>query len=1179
MKARTMSQSNPNEILIAALGASAGGLEALEKFFNHMPADAGIGFIVVQHLAPDHPSALVQLLSRHTKMKVEQAKDSTEVVPNRIYIIPPNATLTIKNNHLQVTSPDQARGHRTPIDALFRSLAEDQGENAVCIMLSGTGTDGTLGLAAIKEYGGMAMAQSLETAKYDAILRSAIGTGLVDHILPVEEMPAKLLEYASHLNLTNGKADGLREQIVAHINRIHFLLRRRAGHDFSQYKQSTITRRVQRRMKALQIESIEQYLQTLESQPDEVDRLFKDLLIGVTQFFRDPEAFEALAREVIPKLFEGKAAGAQVRACVVGCATGEEAYTLAILLSEHAATLQDPPAIKIFATDIDERGLEMARRGRYPESIAEHVSEERLQRFFAKQDGAYRVNRELRELCLFTNHSFIKDPPFSRLNLISCRNVMIYLASDLQRKIIPLFHYALRADGYLFLGPSESASSHPAMFRTIDKKHRIYQRREGQAHGTPIFPLANGKGFKQTNRNQPIAQDEKLRQFERIILQKYRPACVVVQENGDVEYFSGQTGRYLEPAIGSPSSNVINMAREGLRIPLRTALHQAVTTRERVVQKQVSIQTDGRENYIDLTVEPMPQFQAANLFMIVFEDAVTLAQQTVHPPHVSADGSEETIRHLEGELRAAQEYAQSAFEELETSNEELQSANEEYQSTNEELETSKEELQSFNEELETVNGELNRKVTELDHINGDLQNLLNSTQIATIFLDRELRIRSFTPAAGSVFRLIPGDMGRPLTDLAAQLANLDLLTEAQAVLKDLVPRTRHLTGPTGKHFQMQVLPYRSVRDVIDGVVITFTDVTQLTQAEQVSRDAQIYAQNIVETIREPLLILDADLRIKSANRSFYTSFQVRADSTLNQLVYDLGNKQWDIPELRRLLNEVLPQEKSLEDYEVEHEFPNLGKRTMLLNAREVSQQNAGARLILLAIEDITERKSREFSRTKEELQSLSEKLMKTQEDQLRRIARDLHDDLAQQLSIMEMDLQSLRNAPPADSQEVARRLEPIIHRMGALSNEVSALSHQLHPTVLEDLGLEMALRNLVEEFERVHHLTVHLSTDLDQPIPPPVATALYRIAQEALRNITKHAPGSQITILASQTPDTMRLLVEDTGPGFDVKAMRRKGGLGIVSMRERARQIGGVVEIRSRPGAGTQITVIVPLHE
>ncbi|MGH9628742.1 MAG: chemotaxis protein CheB, partial [Bryobacteraceae bacterium] len=941
-----------DDFLITALGASAGGLEALEKFFRHMPADSGIAFVVVQHLAPDRPTALPEILARFTKMPVEQVQDNAKASPNRVSIIPPNATLTIKNGVLRVSTPVENRGFRTPIDSLFSSLAEDRGENAVCIMLSGTGTDGTLGLRAIKEHGGMAMAQALETAKYDAILRSAIGTGLVDHVLPVEEMPAKLLEYATHLGPLNGKPNHIGEQIGTQLGKIHDLIKRRAGHDFSQYKESTIIRRMERRMKAGQIRGVEQYVELLEEKPEEVDRLLKDLLIGVTQFFRDPEEFEALGREVIPKLFEGKGEQDSVRACIVGCASGEEAYSIAILLCELASTLSSVPKVQIFATDIDERGLEIARKGRYPASVAEHVSPERLERFFIKEDGTYQIKRELREMCIFSNHSIIKDPPFSRLDLISCRNVMIYLEVDLQRKVFPLFHYALRPGGYLFLGPSESATSHRELFRTADKKHRIFQRKDTLPRPQVTFSLAELSRPSEIGGRKQSGQipDEQnlLRQLERLVLQKYRPACITVRENGDAVYFSGRTGRYLEQPTGALEANVVNMAREGLRIPLRTALHKAVSTRERAMQKHIPVQANGGVSHIDLSVEPILEFPSVNLYMIVFEDAPSAHAREHGQFPIPDANSEEIIRHLESELRSSQEQAQAMYEELESSNEELKSANEEYQSTNEELETSKEEIQSFNEELETVNTELNRKVAELDHLNSDLQNLLNSTQIATIFLGADLRIKNFTPAGGSVFRLIAGDIGRPITDLAAQLSGVDLVTDINEVLRTLTARERQLAGAPGQHYQMRILPYRTVHNVIDGVVLTFTDVSTLKEAEE-------FAQDIVDTVREPLLVLDGDQRVKAASKSFYETFRVSAEETLKKRIYALGDGQWSIPELQQLLVEVLPANKAVEDFRVRHAFPGIGDRTMLLNGRRIEQQDGKEPLILLAIEDITER--------------------------------------------------------------------------------------------------------------------------------------------------------------------------------------------------------------------------------
>ncbi len=858
-----MSESNgsPEECLIVAIGASAGGLEAFEGFFKHMPADSGLAFAIVQHLAPDVKSALPELLTKYARMPVEQVRDSTKVLPNRVYVIAPNSTLTVKDGVFRVKVPSEPAGHRTPIDSLFRSVAEDRGENAVCIMLSGNGTDGTLGLRAIKEHGGMAMAQTLESAKYDAILRSAIATGLVDHVLPVEEMPAKLLEYASHLrSLNGGTPNSIQEQLGTHMATIHRLLQSSAGHDFSEYKENTIARRLERRMKISQIETVEQYVAVLERQPQEVNQLFKDLLIGVTQFFRDPEAFDALHREVIPKLFEGKDADTTVRVCVIGCSSGEEAYSIGMLLCEYVSTLHNRPKIKIFATDIDERGLETARKGGYPESVAEQVGPARLQRFFTRRDSGYQVKRELREMCIFSSHSFVKDPPFSRLDLISCRNVMIYLGLDLQQKIIPLFHYALRSGGYLFLGPAENATSHRELFQPVDKKNRIFLRKESLPRLAIRFPLSEISRPTPPGGRQPKTEDQKFaKQLERIILQRFGPACVTVRENGDAVYFSGRISRYLEQPAGSPETNVVHMAREGLGTFIRTALHKAVTSGERVVQKNVQIQTNGVAGYIDLTVEPLTAFNDASLFMIVFEEVVPASSPEHGPSSASRADAEETIRYLESELRSSQEHLQATTEELETSNEELRSANEEYQSTNEELETSKEELQSFNEELETVNSELNRKVAELDHSNSDLQNLLDSTHIATIFLDRDLHIKNFTPAIESVFRLISSDIGRPITDLAAQFAELNLVEDIKEVLGTLSPRELELTGVQGRHYLMRILPYRTIHHVIDGVVITFVDVTQLKEAEQRAEHARIYAENIVGTVREPLLILDHEL--------------------------------------------------------------------------------------------------------------------------------------------------------------------------------------------------------------------------------------------------------------------------------------------------------------------------------
>lgn len=1181
-------ETGSSRFVIAALGASAGGLEALENFFTHTPPDTGIGFIVVQHLAPDHTSALPELLARRTEMPVEQASDNAKVEPDHVYVIPPNATLTIEDGKLRVKPPEAPRGQRMPIDMLFRSLAEDREENAVSIMLSGTGSDGTIGLSAIKENGGMAMAQSIETAKYDTILRSAIATGLVDHILPVEEMPAKLIAYAAHISSLDG--DGLKKQIGEHMGQVFDLLRRGSGHDFSGYKQSTIGRRVQRRMQALQMETAGQYVEVLQRDPEEADRLFKECLVGVTQFFRDPEAFDALAREVIPKLFENKKSEDDVRACIVGCASGEEAYSIAILLCEHAATLRNPPRIQIFATDIDPRGLEVARRGSYPASIAEHVSPERLNRFFVLQEQFYQVKRELRELCIFSQHSFLKDPPFARQDLISCRNMMIYLGPELQARIVTLFHYALRRGGYLFLGPSEGIASHRELFQTVEKKFRIFQRKEVIARRPLQFSPAEVGRFRQTGVTPAPDRGERNvpKRLESVILQRYTPACAVIRENGEAVYFSGRISRYFDHPPGSPDNNVLNIAREGLRIPLRTALHRAVATHERVEERQISVQTNGSLTQVDLRVEPLAEFQN-NLYIVVL-DPVALPQRERQEKTETRDAdAAATIRFLESELRASEDHAQAMFEELEISNEELKSANEEYQSTNEELETSKEELQSFNEELQTVNAELSRRNSELENASSDLQNLLDSTQLATVFLDLNLRIKKFTPAAESVFRLIAGDIGRPISDLASALSSsshVDFENDMREVLKSLSSIVRQVTAAGERHFQMRIMPYRTMHNVIAGVVVTFTDVTPLAEAKKAADEAIAYAENIVNTVREPLLVLDAELRVRSASDSFYRMFEVTREETINRLVYELGNREWDIPELRRLLHELLPEEKSINDFEVTHDFASVGRKTMLLNARAIAH---GASLILLAIEDVTDRK-------------VSEAMLRSANSDLKQFAfaasHDLQEPLRMVISYTQLLAKEYQGKLGKDADtyigyaiEGALRIETLLKD---LRSYWAVNEEKLDEPVRVDCNaaLENALAILAMPIKEAGAIVTH------DPLPTvtaeelPLALLFQNLIGNALKYRGIGAP-PRVHISAQQQDHAWDFSVRDNGIGIEKEHLeqifapfkRLHGreipgtGIGLAICQKIVERYGGRIWAESEYGAGSTFHFALPAEK
>ncbi|HLA81032.1 MAG TPA: chemotaxis protein CheB, partial [Thermoleophilia bacterium] len=755
----------PRHFLTVGIGASAGGLEALQRFFASTPPDSGIAFVLVEHLDPHHETMMPELLARSTAMPVEQIKDGTPVEPNHVYIIPPNATLTIEAGILRVQKPQQPHGYRTPVDKFLRSLAQDQSNSAVAIILSGTGSDGSLGLVSVKENGGFTLVQEPETAKYDSMPRSAIATGHVDEVLPVEDLPGKLLQYSRYwTELVEGRGPQvIQAEATDHFARICALVRQRTGHDFTLYKKGTFTRRLGRRMQAIQINSVADYVERLELDPAEADRLFKDLLIRVTQFFRDPEAFERLDKLVLPKILASKGAGDQVRIWVPGCATGEEAYSVAILVSEQLRSLQSSPQVHIFATDIDEQALQVGRQGRYPEGIADQISRERLDNFFLKEDGAYRVTNSLRERCIFSTQNLIKDPPFSGLDLITCRNLLIYLEPELQKRILHIMHYALRPDGFLFLGTSENISAQPQFFLTVDKKYRLFQRKEAPwtPLPLPLFDYSRGAPMLPGGQLPVIGQQKSgLRQPDleeiagRLVMEHYAPPWVIINEKSDAVFFSSRIDKYLSPALGAANLNIINMARKGLRLDLRTAIHRVLRTGEPTVRRDVLVETAGGVVRVNLHVRPMAEVgEHSGLLVAVFDELGPVKS----PPQKAAAGShhdeEALIHQLEFELKSTKENLQATVEEMETSNEELKSSNEELlslneelQSSNEELQTSKEELQSVNEELQTVNGELRAKVDELDRTNSDLDNLFRSTQIATLFLDHDLRIKKFTPA-------------------------------------------------------------------------------------------------------------------------------------------------------------------------------------------------------------------------------------------------------------------------------------------------------------------------------------------------------------------------------------------------------------------------------------------------
>lgn len=829
---------------VVGIGASAGGIEALRRMFPHVAPDSGMAFVVVQHLDPERQSLLAEIIARTCSLAVAEIVHNTPVEPNHIYVLPPNASLTIRNGHLLLASPAMPRGQPNTIDQFFMSLAADQAENAVGVVLSGTGSDGTVGLRAIKESGGLTVAQA--NAEYDGMMRSAVASGLVDFVVPVEQIPGKVADYFGHIEhvgQVKGR-EGSEAETGAQLDQIYALLRLHTGHDFSGYKDRTFIRRVQRRMHVLQVETMADFVERLKKDPHEATLLFNDLLIGVTSFFRDPEAFAALETAVIPHLFEGKTPDDAVRVWVPGCATGEEAYSIAMLLRDAIPKTLPRLKLQVFATDIDEAALETARMGRYPVSIMKDVPAQCLERYFVREDGTYRVSSELREACLFSTHNLLRDPPFSRLDLISCRNLLIYLGGDLQDRIIPLFHYALNHNGFLFLGTSENVTRHTRLFMVVDKKHRLFRRRAHMERRVPEFPLtAPDSSRRHVPRppGRPAGAEPSLKSTaERKLLDQFSPPYVVVNADGDMLQASARTGKLLELPAGAPDTNIFSMARLGLRLELRAALHKVAVDGQRSARSRVVVGANGGRQKFEVCVEPL-RFENLpdKLYLVVFQEVGPVKPAPDLDATSGDDAGGATVRQLEAELRATRERLQTTNEELESSNEELksgneelQSINEELQSTNEELETSKEELQSINEELQTVNSELNARVEELSAANNDITNLLESTQIATVFLDRSLTVKSFTPAAKDVFRLVESDAGRPITHVRARIQCDTLQDDAVQVLRTLNTIERPVRSiENDTRYIMRIVPYRTAENVISGIVLTFTDISRIAAAE------------------------------------------------------------------------------------------------------------------------------------------------------------------------------------------------------------------------------------------------------------------------------------------------------------------------------------------------------------
>jgi two-component system CheB/CheR fusion protein len=1200
--AATVRAIEATEFPIVGIGASAGGLDAFQKFFDAMPQGSGMAFILIQHLDPTHQSMMAELLSSHTSMKVQNAADGMPIEHDCVYVIPPGVYLSIRNGELHLTHPQERHGARAPFDFFLRSLAQEQAERAICVVLSGTGADGSLGLKAIKEKGGLAIAQDPHEAIHDGMPRSAIMTGAVDLVLPVAKIPAAIAKNSQRFRAVHKRSNAGAVDEPSHaFSGIVALLCTKASLDFTLYKPGTLQRRIERRAAMAADGDLSRYLTVLNRDTHELDLLAKDLLINVTSFFRDPPAFEFLANTIIPELVRRHAPDQPLRIWIAGCSTGEETYSIAMLLREGVDAARRNIKLQIFASDVDPHAVAFAREGVYPASIEADVSPTRLDRFFTKEDRSYRIVPALRELVVFAVQNVLADPPFARLDLISCRNLLIYLRPEAQQRILLLFHFALREGGILFLGGSETAGGNDHYFEPISKTQRIYRHVGVVRPGEGDFPAPARTGLRAPVRTEApwtIPATTQLRDAaQQLLIETYAPASVVINYKCETLYYLGAIDRYLRVASGKPSRDLLAMAREGLRNKLRTAVHQAIGNRARAIQSGVRLKRNGASNAVTIAVHP---FESADpdLLLVSFLEEADRREEPAATTKQSGGASR--VADLERELDATRSDLQSTISELERANEEQKavseeamSISEEFQSTNEELVTSKEELQSLNEELTALNSQLQEALEQQRNTSNDLQNILHSSAIATLFLDSSLNIRFFTPAATSLFSVIGTDVGRPLADLTPLASDANLLSDARTVLATLVPIRREIQGQGAAWYIRSVLPYRTHDDRVEGVVITFTDLSERKAAEDRVEAARAYSDSIINTIRQPLLVLDSGLRIISGNNAFYRFFALTADQAVGRPFAAVSDQLATIAELPDFLDRVRTASNSISDCEIEAELPELGQRALLLSGRKIHDGLPGQTKILLAIDDITDRK-----RAAEALEAAKRRAEQANLGKSRFLAAASH-DLRQPLQTLSL-LQGLlaKKVKDPDALKLISRFEETLGAMSGMLNtllDINQLEAGIVRPVIATFPVKDLFQRLRTEFSyhtAAHGLRLHVVSS--NALVRSDLRLLEQMMRNLLSNAVKYTDRGKILLGCRRRGNMLRLEVWDTGRGIPegqisaifeefhqlnnpAREHNRGLGLGLAIVDRLAALLGHSIHVRSRPGKGSSFAVEVPL--
>jgi two-component system, chemotaxis family, CheB/CheR fusion protein len=1222
-------QLNPAKFPIVGVAASAGGLEAFTQLLEHLPVDTGMAFVLIQHLSPDHQSLLTEILARVTQMEVYEGENGLEVEPNQVYVIPPNVKMVLSGDGvLQLSPREKVSGKYMPGDAFFVSLAADRGNKSIAVVLSGGDGDGSLGLTAIKAAGGVTFAQCEGTAKFDSMPHTAVATGNVDFVLPPEQIAAELVKLSGNPMWTTPQpmivTNGLLAAPTA-LATIFSLLRSTTGVDFSNYKPKTLDRRIQRRMLLCKLENLADYATYLQAHPVEIKALYEEILIHVTSFFRDFEAFELLKTKVFQTITQHKSAELPIRIWVAGCSTGEEVYSVAICLLEFLAERAIQRPIQIFATDISELAIEKARSGIYTESQMADVSPERRLRFFYPIEGGYHISKAVRELCVFARQDLSTDPPFSNVDLITCRNVLIYLGDALQRRIMPIFHYSLNQTGFLLLGTSESTGKSADLFTVVDKKQRIYQKNPTATQSTfsftpssyPTIKVVNDRGDRQSvpAATQGFDLQEKV---DRLIADRYTPVGVVVDDKMQILQLRGEIDRYLKLVSGLANLNLFNLVRSGLLVELRAAIYQAQQSNSTVTKNGLRLEESDRSSSFNLQVIPfnIPTV-AERRFLILFEDTPTITishdrqiDSTLTQSDIAAENSRlrQELNTANQERTATQEYLRAVIQEqeysnqdLKVANEEILSSNEELQSTNEELETAKEEIQATNEELNTTNDELRRRNAEVDIVNNDLTNLLASMNIPILMLTNDLRIRRFTPMAQKLFNFITTDTGRPLSDIRTNLNIADLDALILEVLETLTLKELEIQTQTGYWYTLRIRPYRTIENRIDGVVLVLLDIDALKRSTTIIEAARNYAEAIVETVQVPLLVLEANFRVNTANRSFCETFQVSELETANSTIFELGNGQWNIPGLRSILEDIFTNNTILTNFEVEHLFENIGQKTMLLNALKIIAGDTPR--VLLSIEDITERKQFEGERTKllrleQSARHAAETASRAKDDFLSNLSHELRNPLTAIIGWAQL-IQSHK----IDPAKIERGLEVIYRSAKAQSQLIEDMldlsriaSGKLHLNLVK-LDLVSVVNIAIESVELAATAkSIEISSNLTPVMINGDIDRLGQVLWNLLTNAIKFTPtGGRIKIALTTVPTYAQISVSDNGQGMNAKLLRHvfdrfhqgdsssnkstQGlGLGLSIVQHIVQLHGGNVRAESAgEGQGTTMTIQLPM--